>query len=58
LNNLIRINIFVEYNQYLYVNRELSKAFSENNQNQAKVLLSKAKFFTTLLEKIKNKDEF
>ncbi|KAL4096765.1 hypothetical protein QTP88_021655 [Uroleucon formosanum] len=37
---------------------ELSKAFSENNQNQAKVLLSKAKFFTTLLEKIKDKDEF
>jgi len=47
----------MEYNQYLYVNRELSKAFSENNQNQAKVLLSKAKFFTTLLAKIKDKDE-
>ncbi|CAH1738025.1 co-chaperone protein HscB homolog [Aphis gossypii] len=35
---------------------ELSKAFSENDKNQAKLLLSKAKFFSTLLEKIKDKD--
>lgn len=33
---------------------ELSKAFNDNNQNQAKVILSKAKFFSTLLEKIKD----
>lgn len=33
--------------------RELSRAFSENDPNRAKVLLSKAKYFNTLLEKIK-----
>lgn len=36
--------------------RNVSKSFKENNMKQAKLLLSKAKYFTTLLEKIKEID--
>ncbi|VVC41581.1 Hypothetical protein CINCED_3A023264 [Cinara cedri] len=36
--------------------KELSEAFNENNLDQAKVLLSKAKYFSTLLENIKEKE--
>lgn len=36
--------------------REISKAFSNNNLNEAKILLSKAKYYSTLLEKIKEID--
>jgi len=36
--------------------KEISKAFNDNNLNEAKTLLSKAKYYSTLLEKIKEID--
>lgn len=64
--DIILVNLYklVEYfklfytmdnNKYLLF-RELSEAFSDNNLNQAKVLLSKAKYYSTLIEKIKDID--
>lgn len=45
----------MDYNKY-FLYRELSEAFRNNNLNQAKLLLSKAKYYSTLIEKIKDID--